>query len=254
MVMISGLKTREALPLTIAAASDTKANHPGAIPARLGAHAATLRTRRGQSVALSVEGSEAAFVVRSGALMLHVTLPGGLRQVIALYYPGDVFRTAFAPPAASAQLSAVTAGEVLRFRWSAVAELAADDPETAGYFADAVAKQTARQAIHMAAVGQFDCQQRVATYLMELAMGTGVRAPSGAVAFEMPLRRTDMADYLGLNADTLSRTMSRLRASGLLSHPDRHHAIIRDLDALAALTPAAQSIRALYAKTPSTTR
>jgi len=254
MVMISGLKTREALPLTIAAASDTKEILPGAIPARLGAYAATLRTRRGQSVALSFEGSEAAFVVRSGALMLHVTLPGGLRQVIALYYPGDVFRTAFAPPAASAHLSAVTAGEVLRFRWSAVAELAADDPETAGYFADAVAKQTARQAIHMAAVGQFDCQQRVATYLMELAMGTGVRAPSGAVAFEMPLRRTDMADYLGLNADTLSRTMSRLRASGLLSHPDRHHAIIRDLDALAALTPAAQSIRALYAKTPSTTR
>jgi CRP/FNR family transcriptional regulator, anaerobic regulatory protein len=254
MVMISGLKTREALPLTIAAASDTKEILPGAIPARLGAFAATLRTRRGQSVALSFEGSEAAFVVRSGALMLHVTLPGGLRQVTALYYPGDVFRTAFAPPAASAHLSAVTAGEVLRFRWSAVAELAANDPETAGYFADAVAKQTARQAIHMAAVGQFDCQQRVATYLMELAMSTGVRAPSGAVAFEMPLRRTDMADYLGLNADTLSRTMSRLRASGLLSHPDRHRAIIRDLDALAALTPAAQSIRALYAKTPSTTR
>ena len=247
MVMISSLKTREALPLTIAAASDISANLPGAIPARLGAHAATLRTRRGQTVALNFEGSEAAFVVRSGALMLHVTLPGGLRQVIALFYPGDVFRTAFAPPAASAHLSAVIAGEVLRFRWSAVAELMASDPETASYFADAVAKQTARQAIHVAAVGQFDCQQRVATYLMELAMRTGVRAPRGGLAFEMPLSRTDMADYLGLNADTLSRTMSRLRASGLLSHPERHRAVIRDLDALAALTPAAHSIRALYA-------
>jgi CRP/FNR family transcriptional regulator len=96
------------------------------------------------------------------------------------------------------------------------------------------------------AVGQFDCQQRVATYLMELAMRTGARAPSGGLAFEMPLSRTDMADYLGLNADTLSRTMSRLRASGLVSHPERHRAVIRDLDALAALTPAAHSIRALY--------
>jgi CRP/FNR family transcriptional regulator len=240
MVMISSLKTREALTLTIAAASDISANLPGAIPARLGAHAATLRTRRGQTVALNFEGSEAAFVVRSGALMLHVTLPGGLRQVIALFYPGDVFRTAFAPPAASAHLSAVIAGEVLRFRWSAVAELTASDPETASYFADAVAKQTARQAIHVAALGQFDCEQRVATYLME-------RAPCGGLAFEMPLSRTDMADYLGLNADTLSRTMSRLRASGLLSHPERHRAVIRDLDALAALTPAAHSIRALYA-------
>jgi CRP/FNR family transcriptional regulator len=183
--------------------------------------------------------------------MLHITLLGGLRQVVALFYPGDVFRATFAPPAAAAQLSAISAGDVLRFRWSALPELAANDPEIASYFENAVAKQAAGQAIHTAVVGRFDCQQRVTTYLMELAMRTGVRAPCGALAFEMPLSRTDMADYLGLNADTLSRTMSRLRASGLLSHPERHRALVHDFDALAALTPAAQSIRALYGKTPA---
>lgn len=207
--------------------------------------------RRGQTIALSLEGSEAALVVRSGALMLHVTLPGGVRQVVALFYPGDVFRAAFAPPAAAAHLSAISPGDVLRFRWSALSELAASDPEIASYFENAVAKQTARQAIHMATVARFNCQQRVATHLMDLAMRTGVRAPSGGLAFEMPLSRTDMADYLGLNADTLSRTMSRLRASGLLSHSERYRALISDFDALAALTPAAQSIRALYGNTPT---
>jgi CRP/FNR family transcriptional regulator len=254
MVTTSALKTREPLPLTSASPSETQASPSGTVLARLGAHAATVRVRRGQSVALTFEGSEAAFVVRSGALMLHVTLPGGLRQVVALFYPGDVFRAAFAPPAAAAHLSAVSAGDVLRFRWSGLSQLVASDPEIAGFVENAVARQTSRQAIHMAAVGRFDCQQRVATYLMELAMRTGVRAPCGGLAFETPLNRTDMADYLGLNADTLSRTMSRLRASGLLSHPERHRALIRDLDALAALTPAAQSIRALYGKMPADAR
>jgi len=248
MVTTSALKTREVLPLTSAAPSETRESPSRTIPARLGAHAATVRMRRGQTIALSFEGSEAAFVVRSGALMLHVTLPGGLRQVVALFYPGDVFRAAFAPPAAGAHLSAISGGDVLRFRWSALSDLAANDPEIGSYFDNAVAKQTARQAIHMAAIGRLDCQQRVATYLMELAIRTGVRAPCGGLAFELPLNRTDMADYLGLNADTLSRTMSRLRASGLLSHPERHRALIRDLNALAALTPAAQSIQALYGK------
>ncbi len=101
----------------------------------------------------------------------------------------------------------------------------------------------------MAAVGRFDCQQRVATFLLELALRIGVAAPCGGIEFEMPLSRTDMADYLGLNADTLSRTMSRMRASGLLSHPDRRRALIRDLAALAARTPAAQSLMALYGDT-----
>ena len=74
---------------------------------------------------------------------------------------------------------------------------------------------------------------------------TGSQVPSGAVGFEMPLNRTDMADYLGLNADTLSRTMSRLRASGVISHPERHRVVVRDFAALAALTPAARALMAL---------
>lgn len=211
----------------------------------LAAQAATVRARRGQTISLTLDGNEALFFVRSGVLMVDITLPDDLRQVIGLLYPGDVLRSAFAPPHAVAHLSAVSAGEVLRVRWRTFTELAAQDPEITRYVDDAVARQTARQAIHMAAVGRFDCRQRVATFLLELALRTGVAAPGG-VEFEMPLRRTDMADYLGLNADTLSRTMSRLRASGLLSHPERHRALVRDFAGLAALTPAAQSLMTLY--------
>jgi CRP/FNR family transcriptional regulator len=246
LAMTSSLKTRDPIRLASAASSDRSTQAPETIPAALAAQAATVRTRRGQTIALTLDGSEALYFVRSGALMVDVTLPDDLRQVIGLLYPGDVLRSGFTPPHAAAHLSAVSAGEVLRVRWSTFMGLAAENPEIARYFDDAIAKQTARQAIHMAAVGRFDCQQRVATFLLELALRTGVPAPCGGVEFEMPLRRTDMADYLGLNADTLSRTMSRLRATGLFGHPERHRALVRDLAALAALTPAAQSLMTLY--------
>src|SRR5665811_44325 len=177
------------------------------VPDVLAGHGAVVRTRRGQTLPLSIDGREAVFVVRTGALMLHVTLPHGLRQVVSVLHPGDVFRGAFAPQAASAHLTAVSRGEVLRFRWSAFRYFAASTPAVQRYYDDRTAEQTARQAIHTTAIGRFDCQQRVATFLTELALRTGARAPNGGLAFELPLSRTDMADYLGLNADTLSRTM-----------------------------------------------
>jgi CRP/FNR family transcriptional regulator, anaerobic regulatory protein len=227
--MTSSLKTRGPIRLAGAAPSDRGPHVPAAIPAAVTTQAATVRTRRGQTISLTLDGSEALYFVRSGVLMVDVTLPDDLRQVVGLLYPGDV----------------------LRVRWAAFTGLAAEDPEIARYVDDAVAKQTARQAIHMAAVGRFDCRQRVATFLLELALRIGIKAPCGGVEFEMPLRRTDMADYLGLNADTLSRTMSRLRATGLLSHPERHRALVRDFEALTALTPAAQSLMALYGNASS---
>jgi CRP/FNR family transcriptional regulator len=207
-----------------------------------------VRTRRGQPLSLSLEGAETVYVVRSGTLMVRMAFSEGIRQVLTLLYPGDVFRSAFAPPAASARLLAVSPGEALRFRWTAFSDLAASDPEIGRFYNDAVATQNARAAIRMAALGRFDCRQRLATFLLELALRTGMRAPCGGLDFEIPLSRTDIADYLGLNADTLSRTMSRLRASGLLAHPERHRGLVRDLSALAALTPAAQTLMALFGK------
>lgn len=244
--MTSSLQTPDSFRPTRAGRSQGPVLAPIAFPAELTAQATSVRTRRGQTLALALDGKETVFFVRSGVLKLHVTLPHGLRQLVTLLYPGDVFRSAFAPPNANALLSVLSAGEVLRSRWNAFSELATSDRESARYVAEALAMQNARQAIHMTVVGRLDCQQRVATLLMELALRTGRRAPCGGLLFELLLSRTDMADYLGLNADTLSRTMSRLRASGLLSHPKRHLALVSDFGALSALSPVAQSLMALH--------
>ncbi len=205
-----------------------------------------MHTRRGLPLPLRLDGSETAFIVRTATLMFRVTLAKELRQVVTLLYPGDVFRAAFAPPEAEAHLSAVSTGEVLRLRFETLTALAAEDPTVGAYFDRAVARQTARQALHLAALGRLDRFQRLATFLTELAVYTGTPAPDGGVVFEMPLSRADIADHLGLNADTLSRAMSKLRAAGLLRQPSRQKVLVRDFSALAALSPAAPSLLALH--------
>ena len=225
--------------------ASSSAEWPVLIPNGVLSHGTTVHTRRGQPLPLSIAGEETVFVVRMATLLFRLTLPGDLRQGVSLLYPGDVFRSAFVPPGGEARLLALTPGEVLRFRFDAFSELMAAAPAARAYFDLAVARQMARQAIHLAAIGQLDCFQRLVTFLMELALHTGAPASDGRVVFEMPLSRSEIAEYLGVNADTLSRIMSRLRGEGLLIQPDRHTVYVSDLEALAALSPASPALMSL---------
>jgi CRP/FNR family transcriptional regulator len=249
--MPSNTKTRgEAHAGTSALCSAAKGAALGAVPPAIGSHATILRTRRGQTLPLVFDGGETAFVVRAGVLTLQITLPDSVRQIVAMLFPGDLFRSSFAPPSAETALVAASAGEVWRMRLAALDKLSATDPAIGCYLDQAVASRMARMAIHAATLGQFDCEQKVATLFLELALRTGVSTASGGVAFELPFNRKDIADYLGLNPDTLSRIMSRLRTAGLIAHSERSRAIVRDIVALAARSPAARSLIALSGATP----
>jgi CRP/FNR family transcriptional regulator, anaerobic regulatory protein len=219
---------------------------PEAVFGAFATQASRLRLRRGQTVALTLDGHEAAFMVRSGALMLDLALPGTMRQVIDLLLPGDVVRSSFAPQDANARLVSVSATEVWRIRWSTLKRLAGEDPALTLFLETALAAQMARHAIHVATIGRLSGEQRVATVLTELALRSGNPAQAGEIAFDLPFSRRDIADYLGLNPDTLSRIISNLRKAGILARSERSRTVVRDFPALAALSPAARSLAGLY--------
>ena len=116
--MASSMKTRsEARAEASALCSAAKGAALGSVPAAIGSQATILRTRRGQTLALSFDGGETAFIVHSGVLTLQVTLPDSSRQIVAMLFPGDLFRSSFAPPHAEAALVAAGPGEVWRMRF-----------------------------------------------------------------------------------------------------------------------------------------
>jgi CRP/FNR family transcriptional regulator len=211
------------------------------VPCAVEPHATVMRTRKGQALALGGDG-DLNYIVRSGALMLELTLPGAARQVAAVFFPGDMLRASFVPPNTETSLAAASAGEIWRLRGSALEELAAAEPAVRRYLDQAVATRMARHALHAVMLGQFDCEQKLATHFVELALHTGVWSPNGSVAFDLPLSRKDIADYLGLNADTLSRIMSRFKAARLIKQSDRVRTLVPDFAALAARSPAARPL------------
>jgi CRP-like cAMP-binding protein len=172
---------------------------------------------------------------------LNVTLPGRPCQAVALYFPEDAVCSRLAPLEADAALTAATEAEIWRMRSGAFEELAARDPATARFFHEALAADAARQALHSATLSQLNGEERVATFLVELTLRAGIK-PSGGAAFEMPLTRKELALYLGLNADTLSRIMSRFRSTGVIGRSERNRIVVRDVSELMRLTPAAAAL------------
>ena len=88
----------------------------------------TVRARRRQRLALVLDQSEILYVVRSGVVLLSATLPGKRRELLTILYPGDIYRSSFAPAVPDVALTAATAVEVARLRWSTAEQLAGSNP------------------------------------------------------------------------------------------------------------------------------
>jgi CRP-like cAMP-binding protein len=219
---------------------------PSALTNRIAPHSVVIRTRRRQKIAASSEAGELIYIVGSGVLTLDATLPGARHQILELLYPGDIFRSSQMPPLPGTSLTAVAAsGEVWRLRWSQFEALADGDTEIARYLHDRLSEQAARLAMHTAIIGGLSGDERVASLLIELTERIGTPV-AGGVAFDMPLSRADVADYLALNADTVSRIVSRLRAKGIVSQSGRSRFICHDKRALADESPIARALKAMH--------
>ena len=224
------------------------AGNAGAMLSSIHSRAVTIRPRRYQKLAVACEADEVVYFVRAGALALSAGLPNGRRQILSILYPGDVFRSALTPSPALTGLSAVTASaEVWRLRWPTFEALAAGDSALQQLFDSLITDQAARLAMHIAIIGSLGADERVASFLVEIALRLGAPV-AGGIAFEIPLTRTDIADYLALNADTVSRIMSRLRAKGVLAQSGRSLMICRDMKALESQSPFSAALQQICAR------
>jgi CRP-like cAMP-binding protein len=221
-------------------------------PSNSTAHAVRIGLRRRQRLGLPYDSPEHVFTVECGCLTLDALLSENRRQVALILYAGDMISRSAAPPIAQVGLTAMLPSMLARLRFDEIQAGNEHAIADAMSIATSTARLAARSALHTIAIGRLSGEERVATLFLELALYLGKPTPAGH-SFEIPLSRNDMADYMALNPDTLSRLVSRLRASGLITMPTRSRATVRDLAALEALTPLAQAMRRLRHDAMTTT-
>jgi CRP/FNR family nitrogen fixation transcriptional regulator len=164
------------------------------------------------------------YEVVSGAIRIAKLTSDGRRQISRFCLPGDVFGLeAGITHAFSAE---ATTDSVIRVvRRSAVAATAARDPAMLGRLWTQTMMQLARAEDHMLLLGRKHAQERVAAFLLDMAERL-------SDDFHLPMSRRDIADYLGLTIETISRVLTQLEQERLISMPTTRHIIVRNPAAL----------------------
>ncbi|MCC6981740.1 MAG: helix-turn-helix domain-containing protein [Bauldia sp.] len=175
------------------------------------------------------EPVEYIYKVLSGAVRTYKLLSDGRRQIGAFHLPGEFFGL---EAAADHQFSAeaISECEIMVVKRSAVFAMAGRDASVARELWSLTAADLARAQDHMLLLGRKSAAERVATFLLEMSRRASV---SGTV--ELPMSRQDIADYLGLTIETVSRTISQFVSSAFIQLASSRRIVVRNPVALRRL-------------------
>jgi CRP-like cAMP-binding protein len=171
------------------------------------------------------EPAEYLYKVISGTVRTYKVLNDGRRQIGAFYLPGDVFGLEIGD-VHTFSAEAIVDSKVLVIKRSSVIGLAARDASVARELWTMTAGELQRVQDHIMLLIK-TAQERVAGFLLEMA---GRSTKSDEIS--LPMSRQDIADYLGLTIETVSRTLTQLENAATIAVPTSRRIVLRNRGAL----------------------
>jgi len=192
---------------------------------------AVVNFARGKTIFNDGENARYSYKVVEGAVRLSKIMVDGRRQIAEFALPGDMIGLEYGE-LYELSAEAVTPVTLVRYQRSHIERLSDEFPDVRHELMGILRRGWTSAQAHLVMLGRQTAKERMAAFLIALANHRGVRAgqPLG-----LPMGRQDIADYLGLTIETVSRTLTELKQEHVLGIPDRHHIVIRDLDTLEAL-------------------
>jgi CRP/FNR family transcriptional regulator, nitrogen fixation regulation protein len=175
------------------------------------------------------EPADYLYKIVSGTVRTYKVLVDGRRQIGAFYLPGDIFGLETGDEH-SFSAEAITDCKIIVIKRSAVMALAAKDNDIARQMWALTARELHRVQDHIMVLIK-SAQERVASFLLEMA-----DRASGGGAVELTMSRQDIADYLGLTIETVSRTLTQLEKTAAIAVPTSRRIVLRNRSALTRLT------------------
>ncbi|MBA3049792.1 MAG: helix-turn-helix domain-containing protein [Alphaproteobacteria bacterium] len=193
------------------------------------AGAARLTFKSGEEIYAQDEDADLIYRLVRGAARTSHLLADGRRQIGDFYYEGDVLGVEVGE-AHRYSAEALSDCEVLAIRRSGSA--AYDAARYERMIWKATANELHRAQSHMLLLGRATACEKVAHFLIDIAE----RFRGDLIA--LPMSRQDMADYLGLTIETVSRMLGRLQADGMVEFFGARNYRIRRFGALSDLAAA----------------
>lgn len=161
-------------------------------------------------------GDERSHIYRieSGAVCLYKIMPDGRRQVIDFAYPGDLIGLGCeAEHTYNAQ--ALEPTRLRSFPVATLSRLVGTDSMFGIALYEAMSRELAAAQDHLFTIGQRSAAERVACFLVALSQ-RNKRRSLDAGTIVLPMTRADIADFLGLTIETVSRMLTKLKTAKLI--------------------------------------
>lgn len=182
----------------------------------------------GEHVFRTGDAFRAIYAVRSGMVKTSLVDADGNEQVLGFYLPGEVVGlNAIYPERYPCDAVALEPSEFCRFSFPAISELAQRVPSVQQHLFRMLSKELGTASL---LAGDHSADERMAAFLVDLGERYALRGLS-ATEFRLSMSRADIANYLRLAAETVSRVLGRFREQGLLKINGRWVEIV-DLDTL----------------------
>lgn len=183
------------------------------LPDRLEALGTAKRYSRDQEICSQAHPIESWCRVTVGAARKSILLSSGRRQILDLLLAGDFFDD-IEQPEHDFVVEAVTEGTmVIRYPHRPVQRMAESDPELLLEIRRIGLEILARLEELVLILGRTTAREKVGCFLLLMSQRSAI-VHGDAVA--LPISRYDIADYLGLSVETVSRSLTDLRHRGLI--------------------------------------
>jgi CRP/FNR family transcriptional regulator len=193
----------------------------------------TIHYEAGDTVVFEADEAANVYSLTSGLLRLSKLLPDGRRQIAGFLFPGDFLGITMEEEHAFTA-EAVAPSALCKFPRRQFDEFIARHPALERRLYAVAAHELAAARQQLVLLGRKTATERIASFLLMLA--GRCHSVRGAGETDFPMSRADIADYLGLRIETVSREISALKAARVIQLTSRQSFRIVDrkrLDQLA---------------------
>ncbi len=169
--------------------------------------------------------------ILSGAVKLTKLMPDGRQQIVGLQFAPDFLGRPFLD---ESNVGAEVAVDVrlCSFPKDVIESMLKVNPGLENRLLRQVLRELDEARQWMLVLGRMTAKEKVASFLSLIADHIDPEHEGASVAFELPLARAEIADYLGLTIETVSRQFTALRKDGVIRIEGTRHIVVPDLDAL----------------------
>jgi CRP/FNR family nitrogen fixation transcriptional regulator len=185
----------------------------------------------GRNAEIYAEGETSGYVYKvvSGVVRVSKLLPDGRRQISAFHMPGEMFGFE-ADEAHHASAEAVVPTKVIAYRWDGVLGTERQPPNFVRELLNLTVLGLRHTQNHLLLLGRKNARERLAAFLLEMSART-----DGSSVLDLAMPRHDIADYLGLTLETVSRMFAELKELGVIKLESARRVHLLDKAALKAM-------------------